>query len=116
MLAHCSIMSTRISFFNASSFLKITVYSREITGYIFSYTLFFLIFSPPLVTAMLGIWMQKCADDIMCSLRMLFRLLVHVFLHSGVADYIFSLLSAEIDTFSHCVQVITTTQVNALLD
>lgn len=34
----------------------------------------------------------------MCSLKMLFRLLVHVFLYSGRAGYIFSLLFAEIES------------------
>lgn len=40
--------------------------------------------------------MQKYADNIVCSIRMLFRLLVYVFLYLGRAACIFSLPFAEI--------------------
>lgn len=67
------------------------------------------------ITTQLRLWMQKYADSIVCSLRMLFRVLVHLFLYSGMADYIFYLFFCR-DTASCSVQVIAAAHVNTPLD
>lgn len=129
MLALCCIVLTRIYLFNALSFFKTTACPGEIPlqqgllfrkqlGYrwlqdlIFSYVLFFLILSPPLVTEMLGLWMQKYAVNIVCSLNIqALGTCISLFRNGWL--YIFFAFCR--DTVSYCVQVTANTQVNTLL-